>query len=139
MHSYPKNSPQAAARVLALALLADGDLSPREINVLVRLNTPQALGIELASLYSVFQTYCEDLLCSSRLTWCDACRVDRPTMHLMLDEIDDPQLQRAVLQLCMAAVVADELTTEAEADVIEVVAQRWGLQFLRSPGPVSEC
>lgn len=128
MRTYPRNSPQAAARILALALLADGDLAPREMHILERLDAHRLLGLERAGLHAVLQTFCEDLLYAARLTWCDTCRVELATMHQMLDEIDDPQLQRTLLQLCIAAVTADDRVTEAESGVIDIAAQRWGLQ-----------
>ena len=34
MRSYPKNSPQAAARIVALVLIADGHVSQSEIDAL---------------------------------------------------------------------------------------------------------
>ena len=36
MRHYPRNSPQAAGRILALALLSDGHLSKRELDMLDR-------------------------------------------------------------------------------------------------------
>lgn len=130
MRTYPHNSPQAAARVLALALLADGDLSPRELQILERLDAHRRLGLTRDELHAVLQTFCEDLLYTARLTWCNTCRVEVSAMHQMLDEIEDPRLQRLLLSLCMAAVVADERVTDDEASVIEVAAQRWGLTEL---------
>lgn len=34
MHSYPKNSPEAAARVIALLLISDGHVSRSEMDAL---------------------------------------------------------------------------------------------------------
>ena len=38
MSSYPANSPQAAARIVALTLVADGDIGSAEIEYLDRLS-----------------------------------------------------------------------------------------------------
>ena len=37
MRSYPANSPQAAARIVALTVVADGDIKDAEIKYLDRL------------------------------------------------------------------------------------------------------
>ncbi|MFM2118860.1 MAG: hypothetical protein RL722_328, partial [Pseudomonadota bacterium] len=36
MRHYPRNSPQAAARLVALTLVADGHLAPAELEALAR-------------------------------------------------------------------------------------------------------
>ena len=62
MRSYPRNSPQAAARILALAMLSDGHLTMRELDVLDRLNAPAQLGLGRADLHAVLHGFCDDLL-----------------------------------------------------------------------------
>ena len=37
MRTYPTNSPQSAARIVALTLVADGHVSPEELDALERL------------------------------------------------------------------------------------------------------
>ena len=41
MRSYPVNSPQAAARIIALTVVADGDIGAAEIEWLDRRAVPQ--------------------------------------------------------------------------------------------------
>jgi len=45
MRSYPANSPQAAARIVALTVLADGDIGDAEIEWLDRLAVHEQLGL----------------------------------------------------------------------------------------------
>ena len=45
MNAYPTNSPEAAARVLAMAMLADGQYSMTEIRALDRQQAPARLGL----------------------------------------------------------------------------------------------
>ena len=45
MRSYPVNSPQAAARIVALTLVADGDIGDAEILWLDRLAVYEQLGL----------------------------------------------------------------------------------------------
>ena len=71
MRSYPRNSPQAAARILALAMLSDGHLTMRELDVLDRLNAPAQLGLGRADLHAVLHGFCDDLLASAEHGWAD--------------------------------------------------------------------
>ena len=48
MRSYPRNSPQAAARIVALAMLADGDLTRTELDALDQLDAHEQLGLDRA-------------------------------------------------------------------------------------------
>ena len=45
MRPYPVNSARAAARLIALAVLADGHLSTSELGLLERMNAANRLGL----------------------------------------------------------------------------------------------
>lgn len=51
MRTYPRNSPQAAARIVALAMLADGHVCRSEIEALERCDAAARLGLSRASLH----------------------------------------------------------------------------------------
>ncbi len=127
MRSYPRNSPQAAARIVALALLADGHLSKIELDLLDRLGAHTQLGLERAVLHSVVHSFCEDLLASMHLTWEDACRVDPRTMAGLMAEVDDPNLRIKVLRVCVAVVEADDHVAEGESIVLLAAVEHWAL------------
>ena len=128
MRTYPRNSPQAAARIVALALLADGHLCKSELDVLARLDAHTRLGLDRDELHGVVHTFCEDLLGAMHLTWDDACRVDPRTMAQLMAEIDDPALRMQVLRLCVAVVEADRHVAEGEQIVLLAAVEQWGLQ-----------
>ncbi len=128
MRNYPRNSPQAAARIVALTLLADGHIDKAEIDTLDRVDTALALGLSRRELESVLQTFCEDLLSAAHLTWADTCRVDPTTLAQLMAEIDDPLLQQRLLDLCLALADADAHLAEGEAIVLEAACQHWRLQ-----------
>ena len=62
MRSYPTNSPEAAARLLAMALVADGQYSMNEIKTIDRLQASQRLGLAPEAIKAVIDGFCEDLL-----------------------------------------------------------------------------
>jgi hypothetical protein len=128
MRNYPRNSPQAAARIVALTLLADGHLGKAELDVLDRLDAPRVLGLARGELDAVLQTFCEDLLSAAHLTWADTCRIEADALAALMAEIDDPALRLRLLRLCLAIIDADDLVADGEAIVLDAALTHWGLR-----------
>ena len=128
MRTYRINSPQAAARIVGLAMLADGHMCKAELDVLDRLGVHRPLGLHAEELHVVVHALCEDLIAPAHLTWADACRVDPRTLAEMMAEVDDPELRLAVLSLCVAVVEADGHVAEGESIVLGAAVEHWGLQ-----------
>ena len=128
MRSYPRNSPQAAARIVAVAMLADGHLCKAELDALAWRQGHEQLGLDPAGLHAVMQVFCEDLLAAAHGNWSQACRIDPDTLAGLMAEVDDPQLRRAVLGLCVAVVDADEHVSDGESIVLVAAVEHWGLQ-----------
>ncbi|OYT87841.1 MAG: hypothetical protein CFE46_11995 [Burkholderiales bacterium PBB6] len=127
MRRYLPDSPQAAARVVALALLADGHYSREELEMLDRLDAAGQLGLSRAELHEVVHGLCEDLLYSRQLTWAEACQLDRATLLTVLDELQDPFLREQVLQLCVDVVAADRHVADGESLVLCTAMDHWHL------------
>ena len=126
MRTYPNNSPQAAARIVALAMVADGQVCKAELDVLDRLGAHEQLGLQPEELHVVVHAFCEDLLSAVQLTW-DACPVDPQTLAELLAEVDDRELRLKVLRLCVAIVEADGHVAEGESIVLVAAVEHWGL------------
>ncbi len=129
MRSYPTNSPEAAARIVALTLMADGHVSLCETSLLDRLAAHDQLGLERQQLHRVLQSFCEDLLHTRRLSWADACRIEPATLQRLLGEIEDPELQMRLFSLCAQVVEADDHVSESEEIVLSHAVEQWGLHF----------
>ena len=123
MRTYPRNSPQAAARIVALAAVCDGHLSRTELQVLEALNADQ-LGISTSELHDVVKALCEDLLAHAYPLWGTACQLG-PALDSVLAELDEPELQRTTLALCAAVANADNHWSEAENTLLGRAAVRW--------------
>ena len=136
MRSYPCNSAQAAARIVALTVLADGDIGTAEIDLMRRLDVPKQLGLSQSDFDAVVDTFCEDLLLSKQLIWADACPVDERTLAQLMGEIDEPNLRRQVLRLCVEIAEVDARVTDGESIVLVAAVEHWGLhrEMLNSPG-----
>ncbi len=137
MRKYPPNSPQAAARIVALTLIADGDIGQEELALLENLAVHQQLGLEREAMHAVIDTFCEDLLSSKQLNWSDACPVDEYTLAEIMGQIDDPILRRTVLSICVKLAEVDEHVAEGESMVLKAAVEHWNLhyQMLRSLDP----
>jgi len=130
MRTYPRNSPQAAARIVALTLLADGHLSRSELDVVDRHDANQMLGLAPEGLQQVLHILCEDLLAGADQNWSDACKIDPDTLAQLLSEVDDPQLRLRVMRLCVDVANADQHVAEGESVVLSAVLDHWGASAL---------
>lgn len=128
MRSYPRNSPEAAARIVALALLADGHLCDREMRLLHRLGVAAQLGLAPVRLQDVVRELCEDLLQGERLSWAGVCQVGPDVLRQLLAEIEDTALRLHVLRLCARVVEADGVVTDGEALVLTQAVEQWQLE-----------
>ena len=133
MRTYPNNSPQAAARIVALAMLADGHLCKTELDALDCVDVHTQLGLPPAELHAIVHALCEDLLSSSHGTWEAAYRVDSGTLAALLSEIDDPALRVKVLRLCLTVVAADEHLADGETVILTALVEHWGLHRETKP------
>ena len=127
MRSYPANSPQAAARIIALTVVADGDIGEAEIEWLDRLVVHEQLGLARHELHALLDIFCEDLLSSDQLKWADACPVDERTLADLMGEIQDPALRLKLLRLCVELAEVDAHVDDGESSVLVAAVEHWGL------------
>lgn len=127
MRKYAQNSPQAAARIIGLTLIADGDVGQAELAMLDELEVHQQLGLTRDALHAVIDTFCEDLLSSKQLNWADTCPVDEYTLTELMAELDDPDLRRKVLGFCVRLAEADDKVAEGESLVLNAAVGQWSL------------
>ncbi|ABE35145.1 tellurite resistance TerB family protein [Paraburkholderia xenovorans LB400] len=126
MRTYPRNSPQAAARIVALALTSDGHVSSSEERVLDRLNIAGELGLAPAQFERIVQTLCEDHSVAQPSLAPPVGHLDPAMLTTLIDEIDDPALRRKVIRLCVAVAVADDYLADGEIALLAAVLNAWG-------------
>lgn len=127
MRSYPHNSPEAAARIVALVLISDGHVCSSEFEILKKLEAERQLGLEPHLLTHIVQTLCEELLASGYETGSLMGNVDDNALASLMAEISDPALQRTVLRLSLAAARADGHLADGETSVVEAARHHWRL------------
>lgn len=127
MRSYPRNSPEAAARIVALVLISDGHVCRSEFDILKQLGAERELGLEPHLLPHIVHTLCEELLAGGYATGSLISNVDDSALASLMAEISDPALQRKVLRLSLAAARADGHLADGETLVIESAKHHWKL------------
>lgn len=125
MRSYPRNSPQAAARIVALVLISDGHVCRSEIQALQQLQLEPELGLAPGEFAQVVHTLCEDLLMGAYGSGSMMCNVDDTTLASLLAEVNEPELQAKVLRLAGAAAEADKHLADGEAKVVAAAYRMW--------------
>lgn len=125
MRSYPSNSPEAAARIVALAMLADGHVCQSEMQALESLHAGERLRLAPAQLQAVLRDLSEDLLASAYPHWGSNCQMDGRTLSALLAEVSDPVLRATTLTLCRQLALADAHWTPAEELLLARLAQHW--------------
>jgi hypothetical protein len=123
---YPRNSPHAAGRIVALALLSNGEVKPSEWAELESRRVHHQLGLTAEEWRDVVGDLYLHLVgtggaLAGRLT--DARLIGR-----LLAEVDDAALQRRVLHLCAAVIHADHQIDEGESAVLRAVLDHWELR-----------
>ena len=127
MRSFPRNSPEAAARIVALVLIADGHVCRSEFDALSQLSAARELGLPEDGMPQAVQSLCEDLLMGSYAGGSMMSQVDEAALAALMAEVDAPALQAKVLTLATAAARADHHLADGEALVLAAARRYWRL------------
>lgn len=125
LRPYPRDSAEAAARIVALALIANGRIKVVETAALDAHQGPERLGLTRPQWHGVIHGLCADLLGPARCG--DEGCIPSELLDRMLDEVDDDTTRRLVLRLCSVVVHADRQIDDGESFVLLAAIERWGL------------
>lgn len=127
MRTYPRNSPEAAARIVALVLISDSHVSRSEYEALTQLNGVRELGLEPRYMAGIVQALCEDLLMDGFDGRSILSHVGDGLMASLMADVNEPQLQSKVLRVAVSVVHADQHLSEGEAAMLAAIRRHWGL------------
>lgn len=125
MRAYPTNSPEALARLIAMAILADGRLDNREIDWLKHHDTVSLVGIEQDVLIQALLDCCRDVITEAeqeRVFLLEERRLAR-----LADDIVDPTLQKVALSAILIIAKADGAVSEGEQTLLCYLMKHWGI------------
>lgn len=95
MRTYPTDSPAAAGRLLALTMIADGNVAASEFKAVHGSRILEHVAMMVDEFDMVFHDLCNDLLLMSHH---GSVRIDVELIDHLLDEIHEPGLRRKMLQ-----------------------------------------
>ncbi len=124
MRHYPCNSPEAAARIVCLAMLADGELTRPEVEVMESVDLERRLNLGLPDFYRVLEHLCDDL---STDIGQESITIDDLTVARLMEDVEDPALRRIVLDLCRDVIECDAWVSDGEALLLNAAVEHWGL------------
>jgi uncharacterized tellurite resistance protein B-like protein len=125
MRSYPDNSPQAAARILSLAILIDGGFDRDESRQLSESGLLETLGLDEAAFDAVLEDFCYDLQQSSTLWSVSEATTRSALIDSLLSEIVSPSMRLQLLDGMLRIVGADGRVSRSEAELIRRASARW--------------
>ena len=135
LRSYQANTTQAQARLLALTLLADGQMDPREVAVLCSDEGLGRLGLTNKQFFQVLYDFCADV---SRMPAAGGSyKISRDGLTTLLDEVNDPALRKQTLNLMLDVVSADGKFDHGEATLLWNVLEAWDPSGKESGQPAS--
>jgi uncharacterized tellurite resistance protein B-like protein len=125
MRHYETDSTPAAARLLALTVLADGGLDRDEVEAMMHTDLARRLGIGSVEFERILREYCEDLLASGHHMDGLRLKLADEVLDLLLEDITDPALQQAMLRAMQEIVSADGVETSTEVEVLARALEKW--------------
>jgi uncharacterized tellurite resistance protein B-like protein len=127
IRTYARNSPQAAGRIVALALVANGEINACEWDALHEVRAHERLGLRGPQWHDLLDDLCSDLIAASRPG--QDCIVDATTLEAWLDQVDDPKLRTLVIELAAAIIQADGHVHPGESVVLRAALACWELSM----------
>jgi hypothetical protein len=124
---YGIDSPQAAARVIAICVLADGYVGRKELNALERARVCELLSLCPNELISVMQATRNDLTALTYPDWKSACHTEPAILHRLAAEIRDTSLRLKIAEFVEACLNIGWHATRREAVVLRKLREAWQL------------
>jgi uncharacterized tellurite resistance protein B-like protein len=121
--SYPRNSPEAVARVLAMAMITDGEVDDAEIALFDRLDLFRMVGLSRQDFAQVLSDYCTDLRAADG----GPLAADAAVVDAVIADVDDPHRRLMACAAMLSVCYADGRFDAAELSVMRQVLRRWNL------------
>jgi hypothetical protein len=128
MRNYPIDSPQAKARIIALALLADGGLDKSEIECLESRDIVGRIGITSSAFDTVLYEFCQDIDQSGLCGRNGQLNLDHPAIDAMLGEIRQAHVRKLLVRTIFDIVHADRNLSLGEAQLTSRAMSHWGIR-----------
>jgi hypothetical protein len=133
MRPYPADSPEAMARLVIIALVADDSVNRDELEQIERDDVLAGIGIDRDRFDAIYYEVHEDMLaCGTRLPD-GRLTLDQGAIGRLLDDIASPALQLQMVRTIQAIGHADRIMTGGETELLGTAMRRWGVDLFE-PG-----
>lgn len=129
MRHYPTNSPEAMARIVALALLADGAIDLSELESMKRHEITNGLGLDDRQFDKVIHDFCNDMMMFAHRAPTGQFELDQKSTDALLAEIQDSELQNQLLSAMLNIVNAEGTLLASEVTLVSRAMTCWGLDL----------
>jgi uncharacterized tellurite resistance protein B-like protein len=129
MRNYATDSHQAKARVIAIALLADGGLDKSELDLLAKHAVVERLGMSHEAFDQVVHEFCDDMSQFAHRNGSGELELGADSINEMLDEIQNPVLRKNLLRAVLEIVYADRRLSTGEAVLVSQAMSRWNINL----------
>jgi uncharacterized tellurite resistance protein B-like protein len=131
LRAYPHDSPRAKARLIVLALLADGQLDKREFDCLERQGIYAALGMSREDFVEVLLEFCNDV---ARLPQREGkYLLASGLLDGLFAEIDDPAERRRLMRHIFETICSDGKLAAGEEHMFWKAIDAWQLRISDMP------
>lgn len=124
LRAYAVNSPQAKARLVVLALLADGRLDEREMAALDRRGVFADLGISREDFVQVLYDFCSDVA-GLLLVGPGGYKLAPKSLAGLFGEVDDGKARDRLLQHIVAVISSDGHLSDGEEILFRSALDHW--------------
>ncbi|MDN0073592.1 hypothetical protein QU481_01625 [Crenobacter sp. SG2303] len=125
MKNYPPNSPEALARLLAMFMIADGNMDPREIESLDLLHVYDVLGISRKKFMQVLVDYCNDISDEADPESGTIHLINRERIDTLLEDVTDRHKRILTCALAIDLCKSHEDISEQEMAILRYMMERW--------------
>lgn len=135
LRTYPVDSPRAKARLIILALLADGRLDAVELESLSRRKTFEQLQISREDFFQVFHDFCEDV--AGMPSDSSSYLISPPVLDNLLGEIRSVDERPILMRLIFDVIRSDGRVAEGEARLFWNALDAWDMRLDERFSPVA--
>jgi uncharacterized tellurite resistance protein B-like protein len=123
LRAYAPNSPRAKARLVVLAMLADGRLDDAELKTLTKLSTFAELGIARDDFFEVLYDFCADV--ENLPNGGGDYLLSPVVLEQMFGEIDNVAERQTLLRQIFNMIRSDGHLADSEADLFWHAVDTW--------------
>lgn len=126
LREYPVDSPRAKARLIVLALLADGRLEKSELDSLERRGVYATLGLSREDFVAVLYDFCSDAaqLPTDRQSY----RLSPHVLDGLFAEVGNPEARKALFLHIFQIITSDGDLSEGEQQLFWKAVDAWHLR-----------